>query len=96
VAVRSSTSRRSPGCRACPASLRRQQVRQVASDDFADVDQEAVYASLPIPRIGTPGDVTHVMVFLASDESAYCTGGELVVDGGAMAGPPMPGIVDTA
>jgi 3alpha(or 20beta)-hydroxysteroid dehydrogenase len=67
----------------------------VGGEEFADVDQEAVYASLPIPRIGAPEDVSHLMVFLASDESSYCTGGEYVVDGGVMAGPPMPGIVDT-
>jgi 3alpha(or 20beta)-hydroxysteroid dehydrogenase len=66
----------------------------VGGEEFADVDQEAVFASLPIPRIGVPDDVSHLMVFLASDESAYCTGGEYVVDGGVMAGPPMPGIVD--
>jgi 3alpha(or 20beta)-hydroxysteroid dehydrogenase len=41
---------------------------------------------LPVPRLGTPDDVAHLVVFLASDESAYCTGGEFVVDGGQTAG----------
>ena len=37
-------------------------------------------------RAGQPEDITGVMTFLASDESAYCTGSEFVVDGGATAG----------
>ena len=38
-----------------------------------------------LKRVGTPADVVGVYTFLASDESAYCTGGEFVVDGGATA-----------
>jgi 3alpha(or 20beta)-hydroxysteroid dehydrogenase len=66
----------------------------IAVGDFDGVDQDALYASLPIPRIGQPDDVSHLMVFLASDESAYCTGGEFVVDGGVTAGPAIAGIVE--
>ena len=33
-------------------------------------------------RLAEPEDVANVIVFLASDESSYLTGGELVVDGG--------------
>jgi 3alpha(or 20beta)-hydroxysteroid dehydrogenase len=66
----------------------------IAGGDFDGVDQDALYASLPIPRIGQPDDVSHLMVFLASDESAYCTGGEFVVDGGVTAGPAIAGIVE--
>jgi 3alpha(or 20beta)-hydroxysteroid dehydrogenase len=36
----------------------------------------------PIPRIGTPEEIAAMMVFLASDESSYCTGADFVVDGG--------------
>jgi NAD(P)-dependent dehydrogenase (short-subunit alcohol dehydrogenase family) len=37
---------------------------------------------IPLKRAGSPQDVEGVMVFLASDESAYATGGFFVVDGG--------------
>jgi NAD(P)-dependent dehydrogenase (short-subunit alcohol dehydrogenase family) len=36
-----------------------------------------------IARDGTPEDVAHAALFLASDEAAWITGIELVVDGGA-------------
>ncbi len=41
----------------------------------------------PIPRLGRPEEVASLVLFLASDESAYCTGSEFVIDGGHLAGP---------
>ena len=40
-------------------------------------------ALVPLGRIGTPDDLAKAAVFLASDDSAYITGIELFVDGGA-------------
>jgi meso-butanediol dehydrogenase / (S,S)-butanediol dehydrogenase / diacetyl reductase len=36
----------------------------------------------PLGRVGEPEDVAHVALFLASDESAFVTGANIVVDGG--------------
>ena len=39
----------------------------------------------PLGRIGTPEDVAYGVLFLASDESSFMTGSELVIDGGGTA-----------
>jgi len=40
-----------------------------------------------IPRMGTPEEVAYLALYLASDESSYCTGAQFVIDGGHLAGP---------
>ena len=47
--------------------------------------KEAFQEMMPIGRYGTPEDVAQMMLFLASDESQYCTGGVYMVDGGTSA-----------
>lgn len=43
----------------------------------------AAFASLhPIGRVGVPEEIANGVVFLASDESSFMTGSELVIDGG--------------
>ncbi len=41
--------------------------------------------NIPVGRLGTSEDVAGLAVFLASDDSAYCTGGIYMVDGGLTA-----------
>jgi NAD(P)-dependent dehydrogenase (short-subunit alcohol dehydrogenase family) len=36
-------------------------------------------------RVGTPEDVAYGVLYLASDESSFMTGSELVIDGGTTA-----------
>ena len=42
-------------------------------------------ASQPLPRIGQPGEVAGLALFLASDDASYMTGHVHIVDGGAIA-----------
>lgn len=41
---------------------------------------------IPLGRQGTADEVARLMLFLASDESSFCTGGVYMVDGGVTAG----------
>ena len=45
---------------------------------------EAATAEIPLGRLATARDIVNAALFLASDEAAYVTGAELVVDGGAV------------
>ncbi|HME71450.1 MAG TPA: glucose 1-dehydrogenase [Myxococcota bacterium] len=56
------------------------------SEGFENIDSSAWYRSLPLQRIGKPEEVAKLALYLASSDSAYCTGAEFVIDGGALAG----------
>jgi NAD(P)-dependent dehydrogenase (short-subunit alcohol dehydrogenase family) len=45
-------------------------------------------ARITLKRYGQPEEVARMMLFLASDESSFCTGGVYMVDGGVSAGAP--------
>lgn len=49
-------------------------------------DVPADYVSVTLGRIGQPVEIARVVAFLASKESSYCTGTEIVVDGGMTLG----------
>jgi 3alpha(or 20beta)-hydroxysteroid dehydrogenase len=42
-------------------------------------------ADIPLGRIADPTEVSNLVLFLASDEASYITGGEYLVDGGMLA-----------
>ncbi|MFC2947768.1 SDR family NAD(P)-dependent oxidoreductase [Virgibacillus sediminis] len=46
----------------------------------------AYYQSVPLGRIGKPMEIAKAVAYFASDDSSYCTGAELVVDGGMTLG----------
>ena len=41
--------------------------------------------AIPLGRIGQPRDIANAALFLASDESSFMTGAEMIIDGGFMA-----------
>ena len=46
---------------------------------------EIMVSRIPLGRYGEPDDVAYGVLFLASDESSFMTGSELVIDGGWVA-----------
>jgi NAD(P)-dependent dehydrogenase (short-subunit alcohol dehydrogenase family) len=50
-----------------------------------DRTREEYRDAVPMGRLGTPADIEGLAVFLASDDSSYCTGGVYTCDGGLTA-----------
>ena len=55
----------------------------VSLDDPAALEERL--STIPLRRIGTVDDIAYGVLYLASDESSYVTGSELVIDGGLTA-----------
>ena len=52
--------------------------------NFATERGDRLLASIPLGRFGKAEDIIYAILYLASDESSYVTGAELVVDGGVI------------
>jgi 3(or 17)beta-hydroxysteroid dehydrogenase len=47
--------------------------------------RESLTAAAPLGRVAQPGEIAKMILFLASDDSAFTTGAEFVIDGGMTA-----------
>ena len=56
------------------------------SPENPDAVREAMCAKIAMGRYGTNEEVARLAVFLASDDSSYCTGESFAIDGGYLAG----------
>ena len=66
----------------CPGTIR----TRLTADIIERAEREAAAGrSIPLGRVGEPEDVARCVLFLASDDSAWITGIEIIVDGGALA-----------
>ena len=56
------------------------------ADGFAEEAKKMMASLQPIPRAGITDDIANAAVFLASDDSTFINGHDLVVDGGVVGG----------
>jgi 3alpha(or 20beta)-hydroxysteroid dehydrogenase len=62
-------------------------VQTAMLDSIGGMDLAAIVEpSIPMKRLATPEEIALLALFLASDESSYCTGSEFIADGGVTAG----------
>ena len=61
----------------CPGSIRTGMLDGMPKDYI-----DAVIAANPVKRVGMPREIADLALFLASDESSFITGTEIVIDGG--------------
>ena len=47
--------------------------------------EEKLVQQIPIRKLAEPQDIANAALFLASDESSFITGTELIIDGGLSA-----------
>ncbi len=64
----------------------------IGDPESRELFRQYVSQRVPSGRIGRPGDISNLALFLASDASAYCNGSQFVSDGGMLAGETLPAI----
>ncbi len=71
-----------------PGALRTAMTRRPG---WENEDYERHYgATVPLRRMAELGEVAELVIWLASDQASYCTGGDYAADGGLGAGSPPP------
>jgi NAD(P)-dependent dehydrogenase (short-subunit alcohol dehydrogenase family) len=71
----------------CPGTVDSPWVGRLTSDtEDPAATRAALIARQPMGRLGIPSEIATAILYLASDDAAFITGTELVIDGGIVAG----------
>jgi NAD(P)-dependent dehydrogenase (short-subunit alcohol dehydrogenase family) len=57
-------------------------IEEQAAPGHADAVKAALIAAIPMGRYGTNEEIANLVLFLASDDSSYCSGGSFTAEGG--------------
>jgi 3-oxoacyl-[acyl-carrier protein] reductase len=77
----------SPGFMRTPMSTGE---RRGLDAEAQEANLAAMARGVPAQRVGEAGDIAAAVAYLASDDAAYVTGQEIVVDGGFLCAPAFP------
>ena len=68
----------------CPSAVETPSMTaRIEALDDPPAARELFSSRQPVGRMGTPIEIAHLAVYLASDESRFTTGSAIVIDGGA-------------
>ena len=70
----------------CPGYVDTPMTRSLSGSMGIDAELSQLAARAPIGRLAQPREIAAAVLYLASDEAAFVTGTELVIDGGFLAG----------
>ncbi len=68
----------SPGMTETPIITREGGIPGATPEQIAEV----ITKTIPLRRRGRPEEIAKAILFMASDDSSYCVGAELMVEGG--------------
>ena len=86
IAVHCGEQKNNIRCNAvCPGYMLTPMVRRFTSE-IGQEETQRIAEKHPLGRMGDSDDIAHMVVYLASDESTFVTGADMVVDGGYTAG----------
>ena len=68
----------------CPSAVETPSMTaRIDAMENSDEARHAFSSRQPVGRMGTPAEIAELAVYLASDASAFMTGGAVIIDGGA-------------
>ena len=68
-----------------PGAVNTPMTQRDPSDEEEEEEQDEGRPDIPLGRVAEPEEIAYGALFLASDESSFMTGSELIIDGGFLA-----------